>query len=397
MTYSNALKLFSSADTGAGSADRLRALLSCLGNPERQLSVIPVVGDKGKSSVVRMLSAVLTESGVSSAAVTYPCLRTPRDSVAINGGSLSNEAFVLYASRLSEAIRTIRAGGGDGALTREELLFALALLAGRDRGVKWLILEIPSDAFSPLSVVRFSAPLTVITSCGPSVGPHVTGMLLRGLTEAVSAWLPYPSSYRTISGACARAGCRLTVPAFSAVHIIESSLRRTVFTYRGRQYTLPLYGEFAVSNALCAIEAVAALRRLGCPVTDSGERAGLCRASLPARGEILSCSPTLLVDAASDALSEEALLSLVEKKGTALGSCVTLCVERPETASRLSPRLESLGFTVRETVLPEIGREDRVAARLLKHASGEELILTVGALPFAFTMRNEFLKVLRSN
>lgn len=397
MTYCNALKLFSSAKKAdSGSADHLRMLLARLGNPERHLSVIPVVGDKGKSSVVRMLSLIIAKSGIPVSAVTYPCLQTPKDNVFLNEKCLSNEAFITYAARISEAIRAIKASGNDVAFTQNELLFCLALCAGKELGAKWMILEIPSISFSPLSVVRFSFPLTVITSCGPEVGPSVTGMLRRGLTEAVSARLPFTSSYSALSSACARAGCRLTVPVFSAVNILESSLRRTVFTYRGVQYSIPLYGEYAISNALCALESAAALRRLGCPITEDGERAGLLSATLPARGEILSCSPTILVDAACDGFSEDALLALLSKKGTAIGRSVTLCIEDGTAPSPAFSRLTTLGFHLKETVEVPAGKENSVAVRLIKSADEYDLILAYGALPFAFAMRTEFLKVLRS-
>lgn len=396
MTYCNALKLFSSASkSDSGSADRLRMLLTRLDHPERSLSVIPVVGDKGKSSVVRMLSLMMAASGIVVSAVTYPCLHTPKDNIFLNDKSLSNEAFVINAARLSEAIRAIKATENDITFTQNELLFCLALCAGREIGARWMILEIPSASFSPLSVVRFSFPLTVITSCGAEVGPSVTGMLRRGLTEAVSARLPFTSSYSAISGACARAGCRLTVPVFSAINILESSLRRTVFTYRGIQYSIPLYGEYAISNALCALESAAALRRLGCPITEDGERTGLLFATIPARGEILSCSPTILVDAACDEFSEEALITLLSKKGTAIGGSITLCIESSAVPSPAFSRLSSLGFLLKEAVEVPVGKENSIATRLIKNAAKDDLILAYGALPFAFTMRTEFLKALR--
>ena len=397
MTYCNALKLFSSATKAEhGSADRLRMLLSRLDHPERSLSVIPVVGDKGKGSVIRLLSSMMAASDIAVSAVTYPCLNTPKDNVFLKNKSLSNEEFVAHTARLAEAIREIKQSGHDTDFTQGELLFALALSAGREIGVKWMILEIPSASFSPLSVVRFSIPLTLIASCGPEVGASVTGMLRRGLTEAVSARIPFTSSYSTISSACARAGCRLTVPVFSAVTILESSLRRTVFTYRGRQYTIPLYGEYAISNALCALESAAALRRLGCQITEEGERKGLLSATVPARGEVLSCSPTILVDAACDTFSEDALIALLMKKGTAIGRSITLCIEDDTEPSPALSRLLPLGFILKETVKIQSGKEHSTAVRLIKNAEKDDLILACGALPFAFTMRTEFLKVLRS-
>ena len=404
MTYSNALKLFSSAPKESpGSAERLRALLDYLGAPDRRLQLIPVTGEKGKSSVVRMLSSMMAKSGIGVGALIYPCLATPKDNVSVNGSTLTNEAFVRYSSTLSDAIRLVRVKHPElyhlstaGDYTGDELLFCLALLAAADAGVKWMILEIPNTPFSPLSLARFSSSLTVITSCGPQLPPNVSKMIYRGLGEVVSARLPFSSSYTALSSACARAGCRLTIPVFSAVSVTEASLKRTVFTYRGRRYLIPLYGEFAVSNALCALEAAAALRRLGCPMTDAGDTAGLSTSSLPARAEILSVSPTVLCDAACDAFSFDALSSLLERKGAAIGDRVILCIEEGTSPPPILSRITNAGFTLSETVYVKSGKENRTAVLLLKAASHGDLILAIGSLPFAFTMRTEFSKVLCS-
>lgn len=404
MIYCNALKLFASAPKkGTGSAERLRSLLSCLGNPERRLCLIPVAGEKGKSSVVRMLSSMMAASGIGVAAVIYPCLKTPKDNVFIGQETLTIEQFVAHTAILSAAIRHVRAerlapsesDATDADYTQDELLFCLALSAAVEAGAKWMIFEIPSIPFSPLSLTRFSSSLTVITSCGTRIPSGITSMIYRGLTEVVSARPPHSSAYTTISNACARAGCRLTVPVFSALSVLETSLKRTVFTYRGKRYLLPLYGEYAVANALCALEAAAALRRLGCPITDAGITAGLGTATLPARAEILSVSPTLLFDAACDEFSLEALCGLLENKGTAIGECVTLCIEEGTELPPILPRLSDAGFTVKSTAYIPAGKENRTAFLLLKEAGTSDLLLTVGSLPFVYTMRTECAKVLR--
>lgn len=405
MTYCNALKLYASAERRNDRSDeRLRILLSCLGSPERRLRLLPVVGEKGKSSIVRMLSSMMAASGVAVASVIYPCLHTPTDNVFVGQRTLTNSEFITHSATLSAAMRRARAEhpalyGSDKPsddYTRDELLFCLALLSAVGAGAKWLVLEIPRTPFSPRSLVCDSSKMTVITSCGPRIPSDITSMIYRGLTEVVSAWIPHNSAYTAISSACAHAGCRLTIPVFSAVSVQESSLKRTVFTYRGRSYRVPLYGSFAVSNALCALEAAAALRRLGCPITDAGILSGLSTATLPARAEILSVFPTLLCDAACDEFSTEALLGLLRSKGSAIGERITLCVEEGSPPPPILPRLSDAGFSVEETVSVPAGKENRTADLLLKGARHDDLILTVGSLPFVFAMRTEFSKVLCS-
>ena len=400
MTYCNAQKLFSSASrSGNENAAHLRLLLSCLGNPERRCKILPVAGGKGKSSVTRMLSGILFHSAIPCVAVIYPCLCPPKDNVFIGDKPLSIEEFTRYTARLFFAVKQAISAEDGVTFSQDELLFCLAVIVAEETGARWLILEIPNRSFSPLSTVRFSSPLTVITSCGEQVPGEVLSMIHPGLDEVVSARFSHNTTYNAVSGACAKAGCRLTVPAFSGVTLIESSLRRTVFSYRGIEYTMPLYGEFSLSNALCALETAAALKRLDCPITAEGAVLGLERAALPARGEILSVSPTLLIDAADDPLSLSAVTRVLRSKGPALGARITLCLSEPSEEQLYTDALSALseqGFSVTETVRVPAGKENRTAVLLLKAATDGNLILTLGGLPFAHTMHNEFLKVLKT-
>ena len=406
MTYCNAQKLILSADTrGDENADGIRLLLAALGNPERRCVILPVTGEKGKSSVVRMLAGILAHSGVPAVSLILPALDTPKDNVLLGDEPLSISAFTHYASILSESLKAVRrdvSASGDAAslsFTRSELLFALAATVAAETGARWLILEIPNEPFPLLSVTGKSHPLTVVTSCTERVPSAVTSMITRGITEVVSARLPYESSYTAVSSACARAGCRLTVPAFSGVTLSESSLRRTAFTYRDVDYTVPLYGDFALSNALCALEAASALERLGCAVTAEGRQTGLSRAVLPARGAILSVSPTVVVDAASDPFSRAALTELLLRKGSSLGERITLCLGEADGGDAILSSLSSLegsGFAVTETVNVPKGKEHSTALRLLKNAGAGDLIRAVGDLPFAYAMHVEFRKALNA-
>lgn len=405
MTLFNAQKLFASAPRVTNDdAERVRALLAALDHPERKVHILPVTGEKGKSSVARMLSGIFGHSGIPAVAVTFPCLETPRENVLIGDSPLSSEKFIAYTARIHTAAKkAYPASEGDPpVLSQSELLFCLAVAAAADTEAKWLILELPNASFAPLATVRFSAPITVITSCTTRIPPVSISMIHPGMSEVVSARLASKGAYQEISEACAKAGCRLTVPAFSALALTESSLRRTVFTYREAEYVIPLYGNAALSNALCAIEAAAALSRLGCKITKNGIAEGLARAVLPARMEVLSVAPTLVVDAADDTLSVFALAESLKARGTSIGTAVTICVEAGEDApyphcpDPFSDLLPESGFRIAGVVRIERGKENRSATLLLNSAADGDLLLTVGTLPFAHVMRTEFLKVLNA-
>ena len=397
MTFNNAIKFFQQAPaTGEEAAERLRLLLSRLGNPERRIRVLPITGDKGKSSVARMLVGILNRSNIAAGALLYPCLPTPRDNVYFGDEPISNTDFVSATAILSSAVREVSATlEASCTFSKNELLFCLAFLLAEKRGCKWMILEIPDGSFSPMSAIRFSAQLIVITTSSEEGLRRAISMIHPGLNEVVSAPLG-SNAQRILRTACVKANCRLTIPTSSELVLSEVSLRRTAWRYRKRAFVLPQYGEAAILNALSAIEAVDALRRAGCPITESGEYEGMRRASLPARAEILSVSPTVIVDTAYDLLSEANLISLLKRRGNSLGSHITLLIEEGSDSpqERFHSALYEDGFVFNDSISVPHGEEHRIAQGIVKSATDDDLILVIGKLSFTFTMRTELCKIL---
>ncbi|MBO5271035.1 MAG: hypothetical protein J6B77_09630 [Clostridia bacterium] len=395
MTLFNAQKLYLSApEVIRDGAERMRLLLSHLGHPERKLNILPVAGHKGKSSVVRMLAGMLAASGVRSASLILPLLPTPRDNVFSDDKPLPNEVFIRCTESVAQAVRAARAEDADAVFSQNELLFALTLTVAEGNGAKWLIAEIPSGDPLPMLSLHASSPLAVITSCGAKIPPSALGVIRPELTEVVSAQLGDRTAYAKISAACARAGCRLTVPAFSGLTVSEASIRRTVFIYRQNEYTVPLYGGFALTNAICAIETASALIRHRVPITEKGIREGLLHAALPGRGTFLSISPTVIADAADDPFSCAALCELLLQRNPSDAMRLTVCTDGSTDPSPLLRTLTDAGIEIAGCVPVNMKTAHRSAVALLKEASPDDVILAFGSLPFAFVMQTEFTRVL---
>jgi len=111
---------------------RMRALLGLMGNPERSLSVVHVVGTKGKGSTAQMVAGILHASGASVGLYTSPHLFHPRESIALfndapHWGPITEDAFRAAVHRNIPAIEeALRLTPG---LTRFEALTAVALQA----------------------------------------------------------------------------------------------------------------------------------------------------------------------------------------------------------------------------------------------------------------------------
>lgn len=411
MTLFNAEKLYVSAPRGnEGTVDRARLLLKALGHPERRLNFLPVTGEKGKSSIVRMLSGILAASSVPSVALVYPCLRTPKENVFVGDTPLSSAAFIAHSERVLAAVKSVKAGAkltdpaSEPVFTQEELLFALALSVAAEEDARWFVFELPSNLLPLLSGIHFPAPLAVISPCPARIPEEILHTVHPKLQTVVSARPESPQAYQTLSDVCARAGSKLIFPVFPKLEVVETSPRKTVFRYRDTLFELPLLaGGATLGNAVCAVEAATALGRdfaKLCPVTETGIAEGLRRAVLPARAELLSVHPTVLCDAADDPFSFFTLRDLLKDRGTALGSRIVLCLpadeDAPFTAELFSDLFAETDFSVGDTVRIEKGKESRVASLLLRTSGRNDLFLTVGPLPFVHAMRGEFYKALKA-
>ena len=86
MTYKEALDFINTASTPGSvyGLERIRALLSALGNPQGRLKFIHIAGTNGKGSVSRMLACVLTAAGYRVGSFNSPCLVSPCEYLSVS-------------------------------------------------------------------------------------------------------------------------------------------------------------------------------------------------------------------------------------------------------------------------------------------------------------------------
>ena len=92
---------------------------------------------------------------------------------------------------------------------------------------------------------------------------------------------------------CAKTGAPLTIPSLSTLAILSEDFDRTIFRYGDHTYTLPLIGRYQLKNAVTAITAG---RMLGLP--EEAIAKGIASVRFPARMELVSRDPDILIDGA---------------------------------------------------------------------------------------------------
>ena len=105
-----------------------------------------------------------------------------------------------------------------------------------------------------------------------------------------------PSALGVLMETAAKQNARLCIPSENALEITAQGLDGLDALWKGKLLHIPLCGRFQGSNALCAIEAAERLEERGLPVGEDAIRDGIASAFLPARMELLSRDPMILLD-----------------------------------------------------------------------------------------------------
>jgi dihydrofolate synthase/folylpolyglutamate synthase len=123
------------------------ALAEALGRPHDAFASVQVAGTNGKSSVTRMLAALLCAHGETAASYTSPHLESYTERLEFCGERVGEGAFARATEAVLDAVDELARGAGEvasgvGAYTEFVLLTGLALWAVREHGAGWACLEV---------------------------------------------------------------------------------------------------------------------------------------------------------------------------------------------------------------------------------------------------------------
>src|SRR6187401_1603488 len=111
--------------------DRMRALLSALGDPQAGLPAVHVVGTNGKSTTTRMVEELLRDAGLHVGAYLSPHVRSWAERVRVDGAEPD----------LETALAAVRPAAERFAATQFEALTAAAFVAFREAEVEAAVVE----------------------------------------------------------------------------------------------------------------------------------------------------------------------------------------------------------------------------------------------------------------
>ena len=376
MTYHNAIKYIKNAPNVAQKSscakERIERLFKMLGDPQKRIKYIRLAGSNGKSVCAQMMTSILNNANILSGCLTMPLLSELRENIKIGGAPISMDETVHFTKLIVKAVTSIneedKAADPERKTvftpTAHEIMLCIAMLAFLARGCKLVFIESEHSADDPSRFLP--TPLSAII-CGaiPSEDKteiaKIRSYIQKGLTEITS--VPQdPDAYRIIASTCHSANCRLTISMPTNAHVSALNLRGTVFTYKGSEYKLKICGRFQVTNAILAIESSEMLVRNGFNISKQNIINGLANLSLPSKFEILSISPTIIVDSTHMPIAIETVSDSMAELKKFTGTRVRLCLTDEDLCEQYTDALLRRGYEIENIIsLPSPDTDDTAA------------------------------------
>ena len=361
--------------------DRMRELLRRLGDPQAKIPIVHVAGTKGKGSTSAMLAAVLSAAGFRTGLFTSPHLDRIEERMAVDGRHCSTDEFVELIELVRPAVEALdqAAINGTGLIsapplgpTYFEIVTAMALCYFVRREVGAAVLEVGLGG--RLDSTNVCTPcVSIITSISfdhtkqlgetlAAIAAEKAGIIKPGVPVVSGVTDDEPRE--VIRRIARQSGCRLVELGvdfdfdYRPPRHLEQAALPGHFDFRystrasgsqesndnSRGLTAPgvpehasdeptdrgllapgyfhdvalrLVGRHQAANAALVLAAVEELRRIGWIIPEAAVRRGLAEVVWPARVEVVARRPTIVIDAAHNGASIEALVEVLDESFSA--------------------------------------------------------------------------------
>ncbi len=323
MTYSECLTFIHSLDRfgSVPGLERISELLALLGNPEKNLKFIHVAGTNGKGSVTMYCASVLKRAGYKVGAYISPFVVDFRERIQLCGEYISQEDLCEVVGEILPHYEDMKRRGLQ--ITEFELITAAAFLYFSKKECDVVCLEVGMGGRFDATNVISSPIVSVIVSISFD-HVNILGDTLEkiafekcGIIKPTCPVVSFPDQddgvLAVIMESCAVKGCRLILPVYNSVRILSDGLFDTRFVYDGFEISPRLLGSHQIKNAITAIEALKVVRLAGFRISDEDVSLGISETVFPARMEILSKDPLIIVDGAHNLSGAHTLKVSIEK------------------------------------------------------------------------------------
>ncbi len=377
---------------GVFKLDRMRELLRRLDDPQSRQPIVHIAGTKGKGSTATMIASILSAAGVRAGLFTSPHLQRVEERFAVDGAACSADELIGLIEQIRPVVESMDRDARRSSATHHtgsteptffEITTAMALLHFVRSEVDIVIFEVGMGGRLDSTNVCEPA-VSVITSIGldhteqlgntlaliaaekagiikPGV-PVVSGVVkkeprdvIRRIASAQRSRLielktdfdfvyHLPGDHLPGDGNADRQR-----PTIDFKHLLSISKPDAQTSDRFTALPLSLIGKHQAANAAVAIATIEQLNRQGWAIGDTAVARGLAQTVCPARIEVLRQRPTVVVDAAHNVASIEALLQVLGESFSAGHRILVFAATRNKDFTRMlqlaAPQFERIILT----------------------------------------------------
>jgi len=342
--------------------ERMAQLLESIGNPQLALPAVHIAGTKGKGSTAAMIAEVLSTAAYRVGLFTSPHLSRFEERMTVNGMELSESAFLQLSNRLLPHILELEHRSDDLAPTFFEIATAMAWLYFLEQKVEIVVLEVGLGG--RLDATNLCHPLvSVITNIGFDHTKILGNTLEKIAFEKAGIIKSHVSTISGVTESPAKEVIREVASNLDSPlkelgrdFQFEQHLRRqpndwkqnfecrrmidvTLAGKEWKQIPISLRGYHQAVNASLAAATLAELLQKGFPVSEENLRAGIAAVRCPARVELVSLDPTIILDSAHNVTSIDALIEAIVNEFAETNRILIFSASKDKDATELLRKL----------------------------------------------------------
>ena len=279
---------------------RTTELLRLMGNPEKELKFVHIVGTNGKGSTAKMLSSILVEAGYKVGLYVSPYVIKFNERIQLSGEMIPDEEL----SEITEFVRGF-ADSMEDHPTEFELVTAIGFEYFRRNKADVVVLEAGMGGLLDSTNVIPSPLLVIITEIGldhtailgdtiEKIAQTKAGVIKEG--TKVLSFATCNESEKVIKKVCAEKNVPIYNPDFSKTKLNRtelSSLLVDVGEYKN--IIVPLTGQYQLRNVTAVVKAAELLKEFFV-ITDEHIYKGIKNTVWHGRFETLSENPLIITD-----------------------------------------------------------------------------------------------------
>ncbi len=293
--------------------ERIAKVCQKLGNPQNNFKCIHIAGTNGKGSVCSFVTSALTLAGYKVGTFVSPYIIDFCERIQINGEYISrNDLCRLSKMVLETGIN----------LTEFEFITAVGFLYFSENKIDIAVLETGLGGRFDATNIIPAPTVSVITKIGldhtailgdtiEQIAKEKCGIIKNNTVVTTSNQMP--NALNVIK----KYASKLIMPQKNDLTSVEVGIFGNKFSYNNVNYITSLGGDHQIENALIAIET---LKNSGLNISDNVIKLGLSKAFIPARLEVVSNNPLIIIDGAHNPDGANALCCALKqyKNATAI-------------------------------------------------------------------------------